>query len=203
MYLFSLLVVGGLMLVLIANNRAPLTATEQFMVRPLEVVATLPPPKPPASVSRAMAKPTLQLDLSLQGEGPSLTLSPIKLKLQKPALSTPNIEHRVPEFDSKQLSLALKGFAINELDGQPRLLTPVRIEFTPEMKRDGVREILVKLHVVIDISGKVHLKAIKDNPYPKLNYGLKQLIARARFSAPKRQGKPVQAEFIWPLMLKN
>jgi hypothetical protein len=203
MCLFSVLVVSGLMTVLIANNRSPLSAPEQFMVRPLEVVATLPPPKPPASVSQAMAKPALQLDLSLQGEGPSLTLSPIKLAMQKPVLNAPNIEPKVPDFDTGNLAIALKGFAISELDGQPRLLTPLRIEFTPEMKRDKVKKILVKLHVVIDEAGKVHLKAIKDNPYPKLSSALKQLISKVRFSPPQRHGKPVQAEFIWPLMLKN
>jgi hypothetical protein len=71
------------------------------------------------------------------------------------------------------------------------------------MQRAGVKKFKVKLHVVIDIHGKVHLKNIQENPYPELNIAIRKLAKKAIFSAPSRQGKNVQAEFIWPLMLKE
>lgn len=201
--LLSLAIVTALMAVLILNNRGELVAPDKLMVRPLEIIAALPPPPPPPSASKVTPQPAPQLDLRLKGAGASLALSPLQLKLPAPKLMAPDIKHLMPEFERTKLTIDLSGFALNELDGQPRLITPLHIEFTPAMKRAGVKNIAVKLHVVIDQNGRVHLKAIKNNPYPKLNFSLKQLTMKARFTPPKRHDKSVKAEFIWPLILKE
>ncbi|REL26907.1 hypothetical protein DXX93_10220 [Thalassotalea euphylliae] len=201
--LLALVIVTGLMAILIINNRSDLTKPDTLLVQPLEQVAVLPPPPPPPTVKELTQPQTLKLDLRQSSQGPSLKLSKINIKLTKPQLAAPEILDFTPEFDSKAIAAALTGFALNELDQQPRLTTPLEIRFTSKMKGAGVKQVKVKLHVVIEIDGKVHLKAIKENPYPELNIAIKQLTKKARFTAPKRQGKAVRAEFIWPLVLKE
>ncbi len=201
--LFSLVIVALLMTILIINSRSNLFVPEQVMVRPLDTVAVLPPPPPPPSVSQPMPEQPLSIDLRFQGEGPRLTLSKVKINLAKPKLDKPTVSDFSPEFTPQSSAIDLSGFSLNELDQQPRLMTPLGIEFTPKMKGAGIKQVKVKLHVVIDQNGQVHLKKIIKNPYPELTSAIKKLTKRARFSAPERQGKPVRAEFIWPLVLKE
>jgi len=199
----SVIAIFLLMALLILNNRRDVSEPDQLMVQPIDLVAVLPPPPPPKNVSQTSMKQALQLDLRHQGQGPSLALAKANIKIAKPKLDAPKLDNLTPDFDISLSAFDLSGFALNELDQQPQLMTPLHIEFTAQMKRSGVKKLTVKLHVVIDINGKVHLKNIKENPYPQLNLAIRKLTQKARFSAPQRQGESVQAEFIWPLVLKE
>jgi hypothetical protein len=199
----SVLAISLLMALLIVNNRRDVSEPDQLMVHPIDLVAVLPPPPPPKKVSRTSQPQALQLDLRHQGQGPILALAKSNIKIAKPKLDAPKLDNLTPDFDISLTAFDLSGFALNELDQQPQLMTPLHIEFTAQMKRTGVKKVTVKLHVVIDINGKVHLKNIKENPYPQLNLAIRKLTQKARFSAPQRQGESVQAEFIWPLVLKE
>ncbi|MFT5759630.1 MAG: hypothetical protein ACI9LM_004397 [Alteromonadaceae bacterium] len=201
--LLACIAITALMVLLILNNRRGVSTPDQLMVRPLDMVAVLPPPPPPKNISEPTPVQALKLDLRHQGHGPSLALSKVKLKIAKPTLIAPELNNLTPDFDINTTTFDLSGFSLDELDQQPRLMTPLHIAFTSKMQRAGVKKIKVKLHVVIDQNGKVHLKKIQENPYPELNHAIRKLTKKARFSAPSRQGKKVQAEFIWPLMLKE
>lgn len=201
--LISLIAITALMALLIVNNRRTVSEPDELMVRPLDMIAVLPPPPPPRNMSKVTPSQTLKLDLRFQGDGPSLQMAKAKVTLAKPALDAPELDRITPDLDVHSTVFDLSGFALDELDQQPHLMTTLHIEFTSKMHRSGVKKINVKLHVVIDKSGKVHLKNIRNNPYPELNLAIRQLTKRARFSAPQRQGENVQAEFIWPLVLKE
>jgi hypothetical protein len=201
--LLSVLAITLLMVLLVLNNRRDASESNQLMVQPIDLVAVLPPPPPPKNMSKTSLPQTLKLDLRHQGQGPSLALAKSTIKIAKPEIDAPVLDNLTPDFDISLTAFDLSGFALNELDQQPQLMTPLHIEFTAQMKRSGVKRLTVKLHVVIDINGKVHLKNIKENPYPQLNLAIRKLTQKARFSAPQRQGKNVQAEFIWPLVLKE
>ena len=201
--LLSLAIVTALMAVLIGNNRGQLSAPDQLMVRPLEMTIALPPPPPPSRASEVLPQQAPQLDLRLKGAGASLTLSRLQLKVSPPQLMPPKINQVIPDFEATNFAIDISGFSLNDLDGKPRLLTPLDIKFTPAMRRAGIKRVALKLHVVIDQTGRVHLKEVINNPYPGLNYSLKQLTMRTRFTLPTRHGKPVNTEFIWPLTLKE
>jgi hypothetical protein len=192
-----------LIALLIINNRRDASQADQLMVRPVEMVAVLPPPPPPKNITETTLPQALKLDLRHHGEGPSLALSKTTIKIAKPQINAPKMDNLSPDFDINTTVFDLSGFALNELDQKPHLVTPLQIEFTSRMQNAGVKKINVKLHVVLDQNGNVHLKNIKENPYPELNHAIKQLVKKARFSAPQRQGENVQAEFIWPLVLKE
>jgi len=199
----SVVAITLLMALLVLNNRRDIAEPNQLMVQPIDLVAVLPPPPPPKNISQTSQPQALKLDLRHQGQGPSLALTKSNIKIAKPKIDSPKLDNLTPDFDISLTAFDLSGFALNELDQQPQLMTPLHIEFTAQMKRSGVRRLAVKLHVVIDINGKVHLKNIKENPYPQLNLAIRKLTQKARFSAPQRQGESVQAEFIWPLVLKE
>lgn len=199
----SLIAITALMALLIMNNRRAVSEPDQLMVRPLDMVAVLPPPPPPKNMSKVTPSQTLKLDLRFQGEGPSLNLAKAKMTLAKPTFDAPKLNDITPDLNVHAAAFDLSGFALNELDQKPHLMTSLHIEFTSKMRRSGVRKFKVKLHVVIDKNGKVHLKSIQENPYPELNLAIRQLTKRARFSPPQRHDKNVQAEFIWPLVLKE
>lgn len=201
--LLSVLAITLLMVLLVLNNRRDASEPNQLMVQPIDLVAVLPPPPPPKNMSQTSLPQTLKLDLRHQGQGPSLALAKSNIKIAKPEIDAPTLDNLTPDFDISLTAFDLSGFSLNELDQQPQLMTPLHIEFTAQMKRSGVKNLTVKLHVIIDINGKIHLKNIKENPYPQLNLAIRKLTQKARFSAPQRQGKNVQAEFIWPLVLKE
>ena len=201
--LISLIIIIALMALLILNNRRNVSAPDQLMVRSLDIIAVLPPPPPPKSMSKVTSSPTLKLDLRFQGDGPSLNLTKANVTLAKPTLDTPNLDILTPDLNVQSTNFDWSGFSLNELDQQPHLMTALHIIFTDKMRRSGVRKFKVKLHVLILKNGKVHLKSIKENPYPELNPAIRKLTKKARFSPPQRHDKAVQAEFIWPLVLKE
>lgn len=201
--LLSVASITLLMAVLIANNRRTVNEPDQVMVQPIDMVAVLPPPPPPQKVSEAPLSQALKLDLRHKGNGPSLRLVKANIKIETSKIEAPALDNVTPDLNFNLAAFDLSGFALNELDQQPQLMTPLNIEFTAKMKRSGVKKLNIKLHVVIDTNGNVFLKKIKENPYPQLNAAIRRLAKKAKFSAPTRQGERVKAEFIWPLVLKE
>lgn len=203
--LSSLVIVAGLVTVLIANSRQALVPTEQLTIHTKLKSITLPPPPPPQQqlVTAQQEPQSPKLDLTVSGEGPSLTLSDVNVALPKPSLkgNEEGLESLV--FSFEQGPVDIPSFGLDDLDDLPRLLTPLKIKFTSAMRRSGVKEVAVKLHVVIDEKGVVLLQGIKSNPHPELNSSLRKMVRSARFTSPERFGKKVRAEFIWPLVLKE
>ena len=191
-----------LVAILILNNRQQLNQPDTVVVRSdIQTVQLPPPPPPPETVQQRQSTP--KLDVRIQGDGPSLTLSKINLPVIKPALAVKQQTLSPPNFDQQSMAFDTSSFGLSELDALPKLLTPLQIKFTSDMRRKGIKQVTVKLLVQIDTYGQVHLKAIKHNDYPQLNNALKKLAASAKFTPPKRHGKLVKAEFIWPLNLKE
>lgn len=200
--LLSLLMVMILVTVLIANSRQSLLPPEQLVVRSKVNSITLPPPPPPPAPQQQVQQ-SLKLNLNIASQGPALRLSELSVALSKPALKLSQKPLKALDFSTESMAIDVASFGLDELDDSPRLLTPLQIKFSPQMRQKGVRKVAVKLHVVIDQQGVVLLQAIKENPYPELASALRTMVRRARFTPPKRLGKRVRAEFIWPLVLKE
>lgn len=188
--------------ILIFNNRQQLDEPDTVVLHGSVNTIQLPPPPPPMEVVKQQQSAP-KLDVRIAGDGPSLTLSKLKTASLKPNLSLQKTKISAPQISEQSMQFDTSSFGLSDLDSLPRLLTPLQITFTPDMKRQGVKKVTVKLHVQIDTYGRVLLKAIKENPYPQLNKALASLARSAKFTPPKRHGKSVKAEFIWPLELKE
>ncbi|MDU0355664.1 hypothetical protein RS130_18845 [Paraglaciecola aquimarina] len=88
----------------------------------------------------------------------------------------------------------------------PRLLTSssqFTIKYPQSLLRRGIRSAEVELDVLIEESGKVILRGFVHNPYPELAPLVEDLMHKARFTSPKKDGLPVRATFTWPMEFGN
>jgi len=93
-------------------------------------------------------------------------------------------------------------FSLHDLDDQPRLVNRPRVSFPDSLRRKGIREGRVSLEVRITPDGKVEVLRVIECSDPGFIDMAKQFATRARFTPPKKDGRPVAARFHWPLILR-
>ncbi len=196
----ALLLLVGLWWLLQAQT-APPPPKQMLIIRQLSIAA-LPPPSPPPSQSQPQQQAAVNLVLS-EASGP-VRLKVTQLDVPLPALSTPNALSTAPivaalSFDVEALVAAISTFSLDELDEMPRLLTPISVRLPGSLRKQGIRQAQLQLHVIIHESGKVELVGVEQAQYPALTPLAQQIVNQARFSSPRRQGIKVKAEFLWPL----
>src|SRR5690606_18513291 len=159
-----------------------------------------PEPKPRPQVESVAPS----IDLMGPGDGPSLNYS------DNPKLSTLNIEQiQQPEVDmgaidfGRTLSVNFPLLEVRELDQVPRLVSTNRISFPREMRRRGINRIETQVEIIIDQSGKAFVKKIVDPVYPEMIEVIRKAINDSRFTIPKKDGKPVQAVYLYNLVFIN
>ncbi|VUD41894.1 hypothetical protein TDB9533_00582 [Thalassocella blandensis] len=162
-----------------------------------EIELALPPPPPPPAVVNTNVSQNV-LTLQVQGEGPALK----KITIAKPTLSL--VKPQAPDvtFEQKQwqaLEVDWNAFELKDLDGLPSLLTALRAVFPKSLSRRGITSAQVKLDVIIDEKGKVHLLQIVKNDYPELKTEIDKIVRSSRFTPPKKGDEKVRARFIWPI----
>ncbi len=175
---------------------------EQLIIREVNVVLPPPPPPPAPAVVHSNAS-NVPLQFNLQGAGASI--QKIQLhnhplpKFTKP--DAPSVTTEQPEWQS--LEVNWEAFNLDQLDGLPTLLTPLRVQFPKSLTRKGVHKVLVKLDVMIDETGQVSLINVVENSYPELKPEIDKMIRNSRFSVPKKGDVAVRARFIWPVEIKQ
>ena len=196
--------VSLLLMLLLANSRSLPKQEVKYIVREVDTAVLLPPPPPPKPVESKSAKRSRpKMDLRYQGKGPQLALADTKDLSSSQGLATmPSIE--IETIDLNKLSTdEFTSFSLSELDKLPVLMTPLRFNFPPYMRREKIRQFEAKLLVQINDKGRVKVLNIIENPYPDLNDRLIALAEKAQFTAPVHQGELVTTEFIWPLELTD
>lgn len=172
------------------------------VVRRVELGA--PPPPPPAKASRRVAAPLASIELSENIPSPVALVArdavaePFSVKeLERPeiALESPTLAHN--------LSVNWTEFGLDQLDALPRLITDLKVRFPKHLTDRGVVRVAVELSVMIDETGSVYLKRVVSNPHPEMDAEIHRVIRRARFTAPTRNGLPVRAAFVWPLLFEH
>ncbi|MEM6708466.1 MAG: hypothetical protein AAF648_06745 [Pseudomonadota bacterium] len=176
--------------------KAPLTIRE--------VAVGMPPPPPPPPPSQRLEQQSsvpLKVSVSQRGTVPRLQGETLVLNVALPAVDAPAVEtdDLLPEF---QLDVAWDGFSLNELDQVPRLLSKPNLKFPRSLTRRGVRRVEVELLVTIDESGRVFLREIRRSTESEIDGLLPDVVGAARFTAPKKDGQPVRARFLWPLVFR-
>jgi len=166
-----------------------------------EVSLTLPPPPPPPPPPVRQQVVETPLSLQVQGAGAAIPAIDVKQKLEPIKPDMPIIDTRQSQWQS--LEIDWNAFALNQLDGLPSLITPLRVKFPRSLRRQGVKGVLVKLDVVIDEQGRVSLVNIVENPHPELVAELQRLVRNSRFTTPKKDQQAVRARFIWPVDIKS
>ncbi len=197
--LLSFFVLGIGLVTLWLGHQAQEEPKDKLIIR--EVALTAPPPPPPPPPVTQQSQVETPVTVQVPGEGPALQMAPIEQKIDVMKPNLPTVDTRVTQW--QPLEVDWNAFALNELDGLPKLLTPLRITFPRSLRRAGVDQITVKLDVVIDEQGQVSLVNIVENPYPELVSELQRLVRNSRFTPPTKDNTPVRARFIWPVQIKS
>ncbi|MEM8984096.1 MAG: hypothetical protein AAGC71_13780 [Pseudomonadota bacterium] len=202
--LVSIVVVALLVIGLAEVQRLFTPKNPEVSLQRIDMAAALPPPPPPPRQrQRSAAQEAFNLELG-QSTTSALKLPPARIQqtLSVDDLQAPIPDVPAPEFDM-DLSASIQEFGLAQLDGRPRLLTSLSIQFPDSLRRQGIDSVSIQAQVVIDQNGGVTLRRLIDNPHAELEPQIRSLIRRARFTPPEKDGRRVRAAFIWPLTLKS
>lgn len=94
-------------------------------------------------------------------------------------------------------------FSSVDLDTQPRLVNSPSVTYPASQRNAGVTQAKVVLEVLISSGGIVTVKRVLESPHDDFTQMARSFATRARFTPPKKDGRPVTALFKWPLILKS
>lgn len=91
-------------------------------------------------------------------------------------------------------------FAANQLDAMPMVLSAPLWSFGERMRRNNISQLRVVFHIVVDEEGRTHPVRIVDASSVDFEKELMDYAARTVFTPPLHQGKPVKAQYLWPVL---
>jgi hypothetical protein len=91
-------------------------------------------------------------------------------------------------------------FAADQLDSMPMVLSAPLWNFSDRIRRMHVSQIRVVFHIIVDEEGHTHPVRIVDAPSVDFQKELMDYAARTVFTPPLHQGKPVRAQYLWPVL---
>jgi len=206
--LLSFIVALALISLILASAllfRQKLAAPEEnVVIRQVALATALPPPPPPPLSQSQQQDMPANLDLSVDGVGPTLVFEQVQLqRTAELAQLQPPVDAALSNNLLQQLNVDWSAFGLSELDEKPRLLTNLKVNFPKTLARRGITQVEVELDVLIDETGEVILRRIVHNQHPEMIAVIEQLLQKARFTAPKKDGIAVRASFTWPLEFAN
>ena len=176
--------------------------------------AELPPlePPPPAlsqveAVSDPLRVPVpkaeLPVDVTLPVDVFFTELAPAPLPgVERPRATPREVPREVPRVEVPRPA-AKSHYAMDELDGRPRLLRHPSVEFPAELARQGVRRGTVVLEVELSESGSVSVRRVVSSSHRELVAPARRVAAGSRFTPPKRNGQAVRAVMRWPITIQQ
>lgn len=168
-------------------------------IREVALVTPPPPPPPPPTMQQAVID--TPVNLQIQGAGPSIQMVKVEQRIEAIKPDMPIIDTSKTQW--QPLEVNWDAFDLNDLDGLPVLLSPLRVMFPKSLTRKGIHKVLVKLDVMINEQGQATLINITSNPHPELISEIQQLVRNSRFTAPTKDNQSVRARFIWPVEIES
>lgn len=201
----SLVLVGGLALMILLLKGQDPSAPETLDVHSIDIAMPPPPePPPPIRTQAPQESPTPSINLMGEGAGPQLSFA------DNPKLLLDNLQNLPkPDFDPKGMDLAstlsvdFPLVEVKELDSIPRLVSNHRVSFPRSLRDKGVNRVDTKVEIIIDQSGKAYVKKIVDPVYPDMVEVIRKAINDSRFTIPTKDGRPVQAVYLYTLAFIN
>lgn len=181
-----------------------------------------PPPPPQVNLPHlelqidAIAPPLAarldpQMDLSMQDAIFDVEVDPVVApaprptrQVSRPAVSKPNTSSRTPapKPQAKPAPAMRSTYDAGELDARPHLINRPSASYPRSQQRAGVTEGRVLLEISISTSGRASVRRVISSTDSDFTAMARQFASRARFSVPKKDGRPVTAIYRWPLILR-
>ncbi|MBU2893037.1 hypothetical protein KO495_06820 [Colwellia sp. D2M02] len=200
-WLFSVLLVAALVMMMVYMQGNDFEQEETVTVRQIEVALPLPPPPPPVEMEQTKTESsTPSIDLTSMGAGPTIDYA------KKPKIATLKVAKvELPKFDvssldlTKTISVDFGLIEVKSLDELPKIISSRYIQPPWSIIKRGITRIPTVVEIVIDQKGIAHIKKIVDPVYPEMVETIRTWIEHVRFSIPKKNGKPVQALYLYTI----
>ncbi len=181
---------------------------DNLTLHKLEVAEIAPPQPPPTRQLEAKTQnstaPGPSINVMGAGSGPSLVYAENpKLALQKmQQVEKPQLNKESLDIGNN-LTLSFPLHPVEELDSIPRLVTNNHISFPRRLRESGIDKVATKVEIIIDAQGKAYVKKIVDPVYPEMVEVIRKAINDSRFTVPTKNGRPVQAVYLYSLTFIN
>lgn len=189
----GLLVFLAVMRLEFGSNAPVLTVRSLDRIDPVSLPAPPPPPQaetpPPPPPQTDLPK----LDLQIDPVAP-----PVKANIDQDVDLDLSFADFAPQNDSPREAMT---FNLADLDSQPRLVNTPSVKFPEAQRNRGVTEGRVTVEVYISSAGRVTIKRILSSSHEDFTAMARSFVTKARFTPPKKDGRPVNATFKWPLIL--
>jgi hypothetical protein len=199
-WLFSVLIVAALVVAMIYLQNNDFEQEETVTVRQVEVALPLPPPPPVEMEQTETESSTPSIDLTSMGSGPTIDYA------KKPKIAKLKVAKvQLPKFDvssldlTKTISIDFALVEVKSLDELPKIISSRYIQPPWSLIKRGITRIPTVVEIVIDQKGIAHIKKIVDPVYPEMVETIRTWIKNVRFSIPKKNGKPVQALYLYTI----
>lgn len=173
----------------------------EVLVREIHVASLPPPPPPPQPQQTVETEQTLSL--SFEGDGAAMDVSLVKIDKPQLQLKQPPMTTQMQVNFNTDLAIDWEAFGLDELDSIPSLLTRVKTKYPRALVQQGVMQVIVKLDVFIDETGKPTLVGVRSPHQQALSTAINKLVKTAQFTPPTKDGQPVAARFVWPVEFKK
>jgi hypothetical protein len=91
-------------------------------------------------------------------------------------------------------------FAANQLDSLPIVVSAPITSFPDRVRRMNLRKLRVLFQIIVDEEGHTHPVRIVEAPDIDMDKQLMDYAARTVFTPPLHLGKPVKAQYLWPVV---
>ena len=200
-WILSALAVASLVVLLHLLKTTPQAPEDKVIVRKIDVsLPAPPPPPPPPSNARASESdsPSTSINLTGLGGGPQLSYA------DKPKMELPKSQSlALPEFTmdastiQQRMALDMPLMAVEKLDQVPQVVKQKYFPPPLSIRKQGIKRISTEVELIIDQTGKPYIKRITDAVYPEMEDVIRKWVQHARFSIPKKDGRPVQAIYLY------
>jgi hypothetical protein len=197
--LLAIIATMGLLLFLSAVRLYQKDPIQTLTLRTLNtsLPVSLPAPPPPqfeTAPPPPEAKELPKLNIELDSVAP-----PIKASLDRDL----ELQLEPSEFAHQQEQARERmTFTSNQLDNSPKLVSRPHVTFPEPLIEKGITEGKVILEVLINSAGKVNVRRVLDSSHSDLTAMARTFASNSRFTPPRKNGRPVNALFKWPLILR-
>lgn len=200
-WLISASMVTLLVILLHYLKQTPKQPEQVLSVRKIDVALPAPPPPPPPQLkTSATSSEVAQTSLNIAGlgAGPKVNYA------DKPRMTLAKVKSLdVPTFTidaniiKQRLALDMPLMAVEKLDSVPKVIKQKFFPIPKSVRKKGITRVSTEVELIIDQSGKPFVKRITDSVYPEMEEVIRNWVNQARFSIPKKDGRPVQAIYLY------
>lgn len=197
-WLFSVITVVGLLAFLLFVKQ-PITAKEKTVViNQVDVALPIPPPPPPPQQQVQSQSSTASINVIGSGNGPKLSFNE-KPSMQFTKQEAPQLKafEMNAQVIKQRMEIDMPLFAVEALDSIPKVISQKYFPIPLAIRKQGIKRVATEVELVIDVNGKPFIKKIIDPIYPEMVEVIRQWVSNARFEIPKKDGKAVQAIYLY------